>query len=332
MMIDRGGLRQALDAVGLTTLADPLIDNTQRVYQTHRHGDWPAWNRALESLADLTASSRDFALPTVRIGAPHDCDRTTKAHLKRALLRLAPWRKGPFDLFGVLIDSEWRSHLKWARLAGKIGNLRGRRVLDVGCGNGYYLWRMLGEGASIALGIDPSQLFIAQFNALKRYCADCPAFVLPLTSAQFPVDARSIKQGVGFDTVFSMGVLYHRRDPHEHLRELIGFVRPGGELVIETLVVDGDADGALEVAGRYAKMRNIHAIPSTLMLEGWLKKSGATDIRLLDLSTTTTAEQRATEWMQFESLADFLDPDDANKTIEGHPAPRRGIFLCRRPD
>ena len=315
-------------------LAAPLLTATQRACQTNPHGTLEKWRGVVERLPDLTASSRNFARPTVRIGDPRDCDDETRARIKELLLQLKPWRKGPFELFGVTIDGEWRANLKWRRLAKKITSLRGRRVLDVGCGNGYYLWQMLGQGATIALGIDPGQLFIAQFNALKRYCPDCPAFVLPLTSEQFPVgsgvDERG-SSGIGFDTVFSMGVLSHRRDPHGHLRELINFTRPGGELVVETLVVDGDKDTVLIPASRYAKMRNAHAIPSPLALEEWLRQSGATDIQLLDVSKTTTAEQRVTEWMQFESLADFLDPKDATKTIEGHPAPQRGIFLCRRP-
>ena len=312
-------------------LAAPLMTAAQRASQTNPHGTLEKWRGVVERLPDLTASSRDFTRPAVRIGDPQDCDDETRARIKELLLRLKPWRKGPFELFGVTIDGEWRANLKWRRLAKKITSLRGRRVLDVGCGNGYYLWQMLGQGATIALGIDPGQLFIAQFNALKRYCPDCPAFVLPLTSEQFPAGNDAGDSGDGFDTVFSMGVLSHRRDPHAHLRELMNFTRPGGELVVETLVVAGDKDTVLIPAGRYAKMRNARAIPSPLALEEWLRQSGATDIQLLDVSKTTTDEQRVTEWMQFESLADFLDPQDATKTIEGHPAPHRGIFLCRRP-
>ena len=333
-MIDQNGLRRALESAGLGKLAAPLMTGAQRACQLNPHGDREKWQGVVERLPDLTASSRDFTRPAIRIGDPRDCDDETRARIKELLLRLKPWRKGPFELFGVTIDGEWRANLKWRRLAKKITSLRGRRVLDVGCGNGYYLWQMLGQGATIALGIDPGQLFIAQFNALKRYCPDCPAFVLPLTSEQFPAgnDAGDFGGlGDGFDTVFSLGVLSHRRDPHAHLRELMNFTRPGGELVVETLVMDGDKNTVLFPAGRYAKMRNAHAIPSPLALEEWLRQSGATDIQLLDVSKTTTAEQRVTEWMQFESLADFLDPKDATKTIEGHPAPHRGIFLCRRP-
>ncbi len=348
------GLRQAMESVDLTPLADPLLAAAQRIHQTNRHGHWDAWRRIIAAVADLVSSSddvlqHDFARAAVRIGgaptgSPSDAgpsdDPQVQAQLKRLLLQLMPWRKGPFEFFGIRIDSEWRSNLKWARLCGKIGDLHGRRILDVGCGNGYYLWRMLGEGARLALGIDPSQLFIAQFYALKSPCGDCPAFALPLTSSQFPrkkiVGKNNLgdlsANSIGFDTVFSMGVLSHRRDPHAHLRELQQFTRRGGELVIETLVVNGGQDDILTPADRYAKMRNVYSIPSPLALENWLRQSGATDIRLLDLSQTTVAEQRTTEWMQFESLPDFLDPTDANKTIEGYPAPQRAVFVCRKPE
>ena len=323
-----GGLRQALEANRLGALAEPLLRGAQRVYEVNRHGDWAKWQRTIDHLPAITASACDFTGAAVRIGDQKDCDPATRAHLKRLMLQLKPWRKGPFDLFGMMIDSEWRSNLKWARLTEHISSLKDRRALDVGCGNGYYLWRMLGDGASIALGIDPSQLFIAQFNALKRYCPDCPAFVLPLKCGQFP----SVGDDAGFDTVFSMGVLYHRRDPRAHLRKLLACARPGGEVIVETLTVDGDTDTALTPAGRYAKMRNVRAIPSPLALEAWLRQSSATDIRLLDINQTTPEEQRVTEWMQFESLTDFLDPANPNKTIEGHPAPQRAIFLCRKPE
>ena len=337
---DSAALRHALELSGLGSLAAPLSDGTQRIYQTKRHGDRAKWQSIIEQFADIAISSHDFTGPVVRIGQPHDCGNEEKARLERLLRQLKPWRKGPFALFGILIDSEWQSNHKWNRLAGEISCLRGRRVLDVGCGNGYYLWRMLGQGAAIALGIDPSELFIAQFNALKRYCRDCPAFILPLKSEQFPVAGNAGDSdfdpagfdSAGFDTVFSMGVLSHRRNPHAHLRELMSFARPGGELIIETLVVDGGTDSVLVPAGRYAKMRNVYAIPSPLALESWLRQAGVTDLRLIDVSKTTADEQRTTEWMEFESLPDFLDPTDPNKTIEGHPAPQRGIFICRKPE
>jgi len=357
------GLERALVAGGMPQLADALRDTVQRIERAQQHGDQAAWRRIIGDLPAIDASSFDFTAPAVRIGEARDCDDETRARLRRLLLRLTPWRKGPFEVFGVRIDSEWRADMKWARLAGAI-DLRGRRVLDVGCGNGYYLWRMVGGGAKLALGIDPGRLFTVQFAALKRYCPAAPAFVLPLADDEFPGgdggdgdvgdggdgdgegDGASDGAGIGdgdgvgggennitnFDTVFSMGVLYHRRDPHAHLRRLLAFARPGGEVVVESLVVDGGAGDVLVPPGRYAKMRNVHAIPSARALESWLRAAGAADIRLLDITATTPAEQRATEWMTFESLADFLRPARPHLTVEGHPAPKRAIFICRRPN
>ena len=315
-------LCDALQRAGLTSLATPLCDISARIYRDVAHGDLSTWRRIIAQLPTLHASSNDFAADAVRIGEVGDCASTARMQLKRALLQLAPWRKGPFDLFGLHINAEWRANRKWARLGAQL-SLRDKCVLDVGCGNGYYLWRMLGAGARLALGIDPTQLFIAQFYALKKYCVDAPAFITPLRAEQFPRATAG-----EFDCVFSMGVLSHRRNPRAHLDELLGMVRADGDLIIETLVIDGDVNAALTPANRYAKMRNVHLLPSTLMLERWLHQAGATDVRLLHVGNTDFDEQRVTEWMQFESLADFLHPDDSRKTIEGHPAPQRAMFLC----
>jgi tRNA (mo5U34)-methyltransferase len=132
----------------------------------------------------------------------------------------------------------------------------------------------------------------------------------------------------GFDTVFSMGVFYHRQSPFAHLAELKGALRKGGELVLETLVIEGKADQVLVPEGRYAKMRNVWFIPTTLTLAGWLRRAGFQNIRLIDSSPTSSAEQHATDWMRFESLNDFLDPEDTTRTVEGYPAPRRAILLA----
>jgi tRNA (mo5U34)-methyltransferase len=75
-------------------------------------------------------------------------------------------------------------------------------------------------------------------------------------------------------------------------------------------------------------MRNVWFIPSTAMLENWLRRCGYRDIRTVDVTPTTIAEQRSTEWMTFESLADFLDPADTRLTIEGHPAPQRAVLVA----
>ncbi len=282
------------------------------------HGRAEHWEAALAGLPPAPAATLE-AGDVVTLRANY---RPSAAELHGALMALAPWRKGPFDFFGVLVDAEWRSDLKWRRVLPHLAPLAGRRVLDVGCGNGYYAWRMLGAGAACVLGLDPGLLAVAQFRAAHRYLPHLPAAVLPLASA-----ALDGELGL-FDTVFSMGVLYHRRDPVQHLRELGRTLAPGGELVLETLVIDVAADVALVPEDRYARMRNVWSVPSPTRVERWLQEAGLRGARCVDLARTTPAEQRTTGWMPFQSLADFLDPSDPARTVEGYPAPLRGLFLA----
>ena len=198
-------------------------------------------------------------------------------------------------------------------------------MLDVGCGSGYHCWRMLGEGAAEVIGIDPSPLFVVQFWALQKYLRQNNVWVLPLAMEQIPSKLHA------FDTVFSMGVLYHRRSPFDHLQELRDCLRPGGQLVLETLVIEGGPGNVLVPEDRYARMGNVWFLPSCDTLLGWLAKAGLAEPTLIDVTVTTTQEQRATEWMTFHSLADFLDPQDPGKTVEGYPAPRRAIVTAKAP-
>jgi len=286
------------------------------------HGDLFRWQQVLQQLPQRTASSINLSASAPLIGSAADLDDSQREALRNLLLQLHPWRKGPFDLFGIHIDAEWQSNLKWERLAGRIAPLEGRLVLDVGGGNGYYALRMIGAGARFVLSIDPTWLFVIQFKAVSHYLPDTPAFVAPLGIENLPQDMQV------FDTVFSMGVLYHRRSPLQHLQELRSALKPGGQLVLETLVLHGDQPKVLVPADRYAKMRNVWFIPSLPILQTWLEKAGFENIIVVDESITTSEEQRRTGWMRFESLADYLDPSDAGKTVEGYPAPRRAILTA----
>lgn len=285
------------------------------------HGDLERWFAAVAALPTLHVEHAELREALRLEGA---CDETTRAALNSALQGLIPWRKGPFELFGVHIDTEWRSDWKWSRVAPHL-DLAGKRILDVGCGNGYYMWRMLGAGAEAVVGVDPNWLFLNQFLAVKNYLPDAAAWHLPLALEELPAKLE------GFDTVFSMGVLYHRRSPIDHLLDLKDTLLRGGELVLETLVVEGDAQQVLVPEDRYAMMRNVWFLPSVPALELWLRRAGFVDVRCVDVSTTSVAEQRATDWMRFQSLPDFLDPADHSRTVEGLPAPTRAVLLARKP-
>ena len=284
--------------------------------EVRQHGRAEEWDGIL---AAVPSSEDPFRLEddVLCLGDP-------AADYTAPLLALKPWRKGPFNIGQTFVDTEWRSDWKWQRIQPHIADLHCRTVLDIGCGNGYHLFRMLTEGASLALGVDPTILFNYQFQLMQTISAENQAYLLPLKSEHLPPFGR-------FDTVFSMGVLYHRRSPLDHLTELLDFLRPGGELVLETLVVPGDDKTILIPEDRYAKMRNVWFIPSPAALTRLAERAGFRHCRIVDVSVTSTDEQRATAWMDFQSLPDFLDPADTSRTIEGYPAPTRATLVAEKP-
>ncbi|MDQ7073677.1 MAG: tRNA 5-methoxyuridine(34)/uridine 5-oxyacetic acid(34) synthase CmoB [Gammaproteobacteria bacterium] len=298
-----------------------LPKQVESAFDPQRHGDLSQWLQAIHDLPDVMTERRGLNRSSVSVGLRQELTSEQFLRLERALRQLHPWRKGPFELFGLPIETEWRSDWKWDRLQSFIAPLKNRTVLDIGCGNGYHCWRMAGEGASLSVGIDPSLRFVMQFWALQRYINNPAVTVLPLGVDDLP-------ESMAFDTVFSMGVLYHRRAPIDFLQRLKSCLRPDGELVLETLVIEGDEQQLLIPEGRYAKMRNVWFIPSVLMLERMLRRCGYKNVRTVDLSPTTVLEQRSTDWMRFHSLVDFLDPNDHNLTVEGYPAPKRAVLIA----
>ena len=327
-MIDFSALEMRFRDAGLDAWATIVGAQLRKVIDDAPHGDWPRWQAAIARLPTVESGrvTDDEGLLALLsdLLSPGDSSR----ELHDALMQLHPWRKGPYRIGEVHIDTEWRSDWKWDRIVPHIEPLADRLVLDVGCGNGYHCWRMALAGARHVIGVDPTVLFLAQYLAIRKLFADVDPVLakrvdfVPIGIEQVPGEQR------WFDTVFSMGVLYHRRSPIDHLYELRAALRPGGQLVLETLVVDGEVNAVLVPEGRYAKMRNVWFIPSTAMLEVWLARTGFREIRTVDVTTTSIQEQRSTSWMRFESLADFLDPADSRLTVEGYPAPKRAVLVA----
>ncbi|MEZ8023542.1 tRNA 5-methoxyuridine(34)/uridine 5-oxyacetic acid(34) synthase CmoB [Vibrio sp. 1F255] len=303
----------------LNVLPQQLTD-----WQNAEHGDFDRWLRALNKIPQDVPDQVDLK-NSVTIGSSTPYHTGELKKLESLLKTFHPWRKGPYTVHDIHIDTEWRSDWKWDRVLPHISPLKNRSVLDVGCGNGYHMWRMLGEGARLTVGIDPSHLFLVQFEAIRKLMGDDQrAHLLPLGIEQLP-------KLEAYDTVFSMGVLYHRRSPLDHLIQLKDQLVSGGELVLETLVIEGDENAVLVPVDRYAQMRNVYFFPSARALKRWLKQVGFEDVRIVDENVTTIGEQRTTEWMTHNSLPDYLDPNDPSKTVEGHPAPRRAILVATKP-
>lgn len=290
-----------------------------------RHGDLHGWLEIIDSLPEIESEHTSLDQDTVTIGAQGELNDVTKNQLHESLLALKPWRKGPYQLFDTFIDTEWRSDWKWQRVSPQISSLSGRKVLDVGCGTGYHCWRMLGDGADYVLGIDPSMRFLMQHMAIQKYAKNPNFDLLPIGIEDMP------KSMPLFDSVFSMGVLYHRRNPINHVIELKNLLRDGGELILETLIIDDIESGTLTPTDRYAQMRNVWSIMTIEKIIELIEQAGFTNIRCADQNVTSLDEQRRTSWMQFHSLKEFLDPNDISRTIEGYPAPKRGLFIATKP-
>jgi len=321
-MIDYSNLLSYLPQSPLQTWCEHLPQQIADGLCEKRYGDLPQWKAALAQLPHLSSSQNNF-IEKVEIGVAEDCDEETRAQLRLTLEALIPWRKGPYWIHGIHIDTEWRSDWKWDRVIPHLAPLKDRLVLDVGCGNGYHCWRMLGEGAKRVIGIDPSPRFVVQFHMVKQLAGKhYPIDVLPVGIEELPEKLQA------FDTVFSMGVFYHRKSPMDHLRELKEALRPGGQLVLETLVIDGKLGDVLVPEDRYAKMNNVWFLPSCETMLSWLRKMGFSNPRVVDICKTTTEEQRSTHWMKFHSLPEFLHPDNRLLTAEGHPAPIRAVFVA----
>ena len=324
-MISKKQLYELLEQTHLNPWKAEIFEDIYAVFSDPKHGDLKKWRAIIENLPPSKPSHIDLNSSILQIGKASDIDPEKSGTLQSLLKKLHPWRKGPFNIFGIFIDTEWRSDLKWERLKDHILPLKERIILDVGCGSGYHAFRMIGDGAKIVIGLEPFLLSVIQFMAMNRYINNKFLQVLPIGIEKFQYSSQA------FDTIFSMGVLYHRRSPFDHLNELRSHLCSGGELVLETLVIDGKKDEVLVPEDRYAKMRNVWFIPSCLTLESWLKRSRYKNIRLINVTKTTNKEQRSTEWMHYESLDAFLDPRDINKTVEGLPAPKRAIFLAEAP-
>ncbi len=288
---------------------------------------WMRWKNiaplreALDGLVELTCKC-DLG-DTIRLTCaarneevPLGCKENVDAELiKKTAKMLMPWRKGPFELFGLFIDSEWQSQIKYNLLRPHF-NLKDKRVADIGCNNGYYLFRMQEDDPAKLVGFDPSALYKTQFDFINHFVKSDIVYEL-LGVEHLPFYEEK------FDIIFCLGVLYHRSDPIAMLKALYKGLDVKGEVILDTFMIDGDEEICLTPKGSYSKIPNIYFVPTIPALKNWCLRSGFKKFEVLETSLTCKNEQRRTEWIEGQSLEDFLDPDDSSKTIEGYSAPKR---------
>ena len=238
--------------------------------------------------------------------------------IKQTAELMKPWRKGPFQFNTLFIDSEWQSQIKYNLLEPHF-NLKDKIVGDIGCNNGYYLFRMLSQQPKKLIGFDPSAIYYSQFLFVDHFIKS--GIVYELLGVEH-VEFYEHK----FDTLFCLGVLYHRSDPVAMLKSLFKGLNKGGELILDTFMIDGEEEICLTPRDRYSKIPNIYFVPTVNALKNWCYRAGFESVEVLEIMKTELNEQRKTEWIDTQSLEDFLDPADPTKTVEGYPSPKR-VYL-----
>ena len=281
---------------------------------------WLGWKN-IAPLQEAIGALREPQVERVELGdevhavLDPDYEAQEGKRIEATARRLMPWRKGPFRLGKLLIDSEWRSQIKYNLLEPHF-DLKDKVVGDIGCNNGYYLFRMQSQNPAKLVGFDPSPLYYSQFLFLNRFFRSSIRYEL-LGVEHLPFYEHP------FDTLFCLGVLYHRSDPIATLKALRKGLKKGGELFLDTFMIEGKGEICLSPAERYGKVPNVYFVPTFDALKGWCRRSGFSDVEVLEIRKTDTTEQRKTDWIETQSLGDFLDPEDPTRTIEGYPAPIR---------
>lgn len=273
-----------------------------------------------KALSEFKADIVDCSADTVLIGNNHQLNTEEKLIVHQHLKSFMPWRKGPFSVFGNSVNAEWRSEKKWQRVAPVLPDLKDKVIADIGCNNGYYMFRMADAKPKLVLGFEPSIQHYYCFKALNAM-AGC---------SNLDIDLLGIEHlhlfSETFDIVFLMGIIYHRPSPIDTLRDILSSLKPGGSLILESQGIPGNEPYALFPDDTYAKVPGTYFVPTGKCLYNWMKKAGFKNIDFFCSHPMSSAEQRKTEWMTFESYEDFIDPENPHLTVEGYPAPCR-VFL-----
>lgn len=282
------------------------------------------YRSAVQAVQDFHSDWFDFSAAAVKVGLAEELSTEQQQRLRQTLQTFCPWKKGPFELFGTTIDAEWRSDWKWARILPHIQPLKNRTVADIGCHNGYFMFRMAQQQPARAIGFEPVAKHFWNFQLIQNWVQqDNLTFeLLGVEHMHFYTDF--------FDTIFCLGILYHHTDPIDLLRKLRQALTPKGEIVIDCQGIPGDLPVALTPRKRYARARGIWFLPTQTCLENWLARAGFTHVRCFFAEPLSVAEQRRTAWADVDSLQEFLDPDDPSLTMEGYPAPWRYYAIARK--
>ena len=259
-------LKLIAENANINLIKGDLIKETE-IILSQKNGNISKWEKSLESIKQYGTGKVRFIDPYIQI------DNSTAKDAIDSFFDLRPWRKGPYQIGDIYIDSEWNGSLKWKRLESIFHLIKDKEVLDIGSGNGYFSFLLSLFGAKHVLAIEPFLLFNYQFHAINSLIEE------PLNITMAPLRLEQLSNQKEFDLIFSMGVLYHQKNHLSHLSKIKNLLKPDGYFLLETLIVDGKNE-LIVPKDRYAKMRNVFNIPSIDVLRHGLQKL---DLKILNL-------------------------------------------------
>ena len=121
-------------------------------------------------------------------------------------------------------DGAYNAHYDRPALLELLGDVRGKRVLDAGCGPGFYSEQLIERGAQV-VAIDASEPMV---ELARARLGDRCVVQQQMLGEAMPFDDNS------FDAIVCALTIHHVDDRHAALVELCRVLRPGGVLVLST--------------------------------------------------------------------------------------------------
>ena len=271
--------------------------------------------KAYENIKNFSLKENIFNQDLIKFGKKSELNHKDLEEIKKELLKLNPWRTGPFSLAGMIIDAEWQSFLKWNRIKTHLIDIKNKKVCDLGASSGYHIYRLLGLNPNLVIGLDPMPRCYWQFHSLQKFCLPNQAYYEAFGWQEL-TSYHSF-----FDLVLCMGILYHHQNPIQILKNIYQSLNKEGQIIIESQGIEGEKSFAFFPEWNYAKART-YFLPTEQCLVNWCKRAHFKDIQIIAKHQLNTKEQRQTQWSPCQSLKDFLSKDKTT-TIEGYPPPLR---------